>query len=235
MKKCSKCKLDLDVTLFGKSNSSKDGLRSSCKICQKKYREENKEKNRERTSQRWKEAYYKDKSKKKEKNKIYYDKNKIKVKQNSKDYYEQNKEKKLSYQKEYQKNNKEKRNIYLCEKRKNDELFRLKTNVRNLILNSFYNMGYQKNSKTEDILGCSFEEFKSYLESKFEEWMDWNNRGLYNGEMNYGWDIDHIIPLSEATTIDELMKLSHYTNLQPLCSKINRDIKRNQSWQVITL
>jgi hypothetical protein len=56
--------------------------------------------------------------------------------------------------------------------------------------------------------------------------MTWDNYGLYNGELNYGWDVDHIIPLSSVKTEEELIKLNHYTNLQPLCSKINRYIKR---------
>jgi len=51
-------------------------------------------------------------------------------------------------------------------------------------------------------------------------------RGLYNGYFNYGWDIDHIIPISSAKTEDDIIKLNHYTNLQPLCSKLNRHIKR---------
>jgi hypothetical protein len=57
--------------------------------------------------------------------------------------------------------------------------------------------------------------------------MTWENRGLYNGELNYGWDIDHIIPLDTAETIQDIIRLNHYTNLQPLCSKVNRDIKKN--------
>jgi len=57
--------------------------------------------------------------------------------------------------------------------------------------------------------------------------MNWDNRGLYNGKENYGWDIDHIIPLSSAKTIEDLIKLNHYTNLQPLCSFKNRCIKRD--------
>lgn len=57
--------------------------------------------------------------------------------------------------------------------------------------------------------------------------MNWNNYGLYNGEFNYGWDIDHIIPSSSAKCEKDAYKLSHYTNLQPLCSKINRDVKKD--------
>ena len=61
----------------------------------------------------------------------------------------------------------------------------------------------------------------------FEEWMNWENKGLYNGELKYGWDIDHRIPISSATSEEEMIKLNHYTNLQPLCSYTNRYIKRD--------
>lgn len=57
----------------------------------------------------------------------------------------------------------------------------------------------------------------------------------HNGEKNYGWDIDHIQPLSEAKSKEEIIMLNHYTNLQPLCSKINRDIKKNKTWQEVTI
>jgi hypothetical protein len=66
------------------------------------------------------------------------------------------------------------------------------------------------------------------LESKFEIWMNWDNYGLYNGEFNYGWDIDHIMPLFSAKTEEDVLKLNHYTNLQPLCSKVNRHIKSSK-------
>jgi hypothetical protein len=92
---------------------------------------------------------------------------------------------------------------------------------------SFVNKGLRKNSKTSQILGCSFEEFKLYLESKFETWMSWENYGKYNGELNYGWDIDHIIPLSSVSNEEEILELNHFTNLQPLCSYTNRNIKRD--------
>jgi hypothetical protein len=58
--------------------------------------------------------------------------------------------------------------------------------------------------------------------------MNWDNRGLYNGEMMYGWDIDHIIPISTAETEEDLIRLNHFTNLQPLCSYINRVLKKDK-------
>jgi len=47
-------------------------------------------------------------------------------------------------------------------------------------------------------------------------------------EPNSGWDIDHIIPISSAESEDDIIKLNHYTNLQPLCSYINRVVKRDK-------
>ena len=77
------------------------------------------------------------------------------------------------------------------------------------------------------LLGCSIDEFKKYSESLFKEGMNWENYGKYNGSDNYGWDIDHVIPISSALNEDDFLRLNHYTNLQPLCSRINRNLKRN--------
>jgi len=132
---------------------------------------------------------------------------------------------------EYQKVNKEKISDYNKEygkaRRKIDSLFKLKSNLRTLIGQTFRKNRHNKRSKTVDILGCSIEIFKMYIESKWELWMNWDNYGKYNGEENYGWDLDHIIPVSIAKSIEELQKLNHYSNFQPLCSKVNRYIKTN--------
>ena len=58
--------------------------------------------------------------------------------------------------------------------------------------------------------------------------MNWNNYGIYNGEENYGWDLDHIIPLSSGKCEEDVIRLNHYTNIQPLCSYINRNVKRDK-------
>ena len=97
-----------------------------------------------------------------------------------------------------------------------------------MIRKSIKSNGYTKKSKTYDILGCSYEDFKEYIESLWEPWMNWDNHGLYNGSEGYGWDIDHRVPISSAITEEELLKLNYFTNLQPLCSKVNRDIKKNK-------
>lgn len=109
---------------------------------------------------------------------------------------------------------------------------KLASNIRCSVRNSLNKNGFSKKSKTELIIGMDFKSFKEYLESKFEPWMNWDNYGKYNGELNFGWDIDHIIPISSAKSEDEVIKLNHYTNLQPLCSKYNRYIKKNIIQQV---
>jgi len=73
--------------------------------------------------------------------------------------------------------------------------------------------GYPKKSKTSEMLGCSWEELIIFLSSKFVDAMTWENRHL--------WHIDHIIPLASATSEEELIKLNHYTNLQPLWAADN--------------
>jgi len=146
-------------------------------------------------------------------------------------YRQINKEKIKEYGKKYVENNKEitKRinRKYFAKRIKADNLFKLKNAIRANINYNIKNLNIDKTSKTESILGCSFKEFKSYIESKFESWMNWDNYGLYNGELNYGWDFDHIIPVSTASSKNEIILLNHYTNFQPLCSKTNRDIKKN--------
>jgi hypothetical protein len=151
-----------------------------------------------------------------EKKKTYRELNKSKIKEQRKQYRENNKE-----------IIKERKRIYNKNKRLVDPLFKLTGNIRVLIKNSIKYKNHKKNTKTENILGCSFEQFKKYLESKFESWMTWDNYGLYNGKPNYGWDIDHIIPTSIALTEEEIINLNHHKNLQPLCSYINRDIKKD--------
>lgn len=152
-----------------------------------------------------------------------------------KEYYLVNKEARCKYDKEYYLKNKEAKGIrgneYDKKQYKINPLYRLKKNIRTLISFSFSNKTFKKKTRTHEILGCSFEEFKTYLEGKFESWMTWENKGNPKDgilELNKTWDIDHIEPISSAITEEDVIRLNHYLNLQPLCSYYNRNIKRNK-------
>ena len=170
--------------------------------------------------------------------KKYKENNKEKIKQTNIEYRKNNKEKIYEANKKYydsltpeQKEERRiKNNQRQKERREKDPLYKLKGNVSSLIRQSIKLKGYIKESRTHEILGCSFEELKQHLENQFTEWMSWDNYGNpVDGlvEPNKTWDIDHIIPLSNAKDDKELLELNHYTNLQPLCSYDNRFIKRD--------
>lgn len=203
---CYRCSIEKDVTEFFKCGKCKDGYKATCKSCLKDYNDKH-----------WKGYYDKNSESLKEKSKKYRNENKTKVNEREKEYYLNNKEKILI------------KNLNYYHKKKNDYNFKLKKNIRGLIYVSLKNKGVKKNSKTSKILGCTFEEFKLYIESLWEDWMTWDNYGNPKDnifEPNKTWDIDHIIPNSSATTEEELLKLNHFSNLQPLCSYYNRYVKR---------
>lgn len=134
-------------------------------------------------------------------------------------------------EKKWRVNNPTYKSNYVKNRKATDPLYKLTSNIRSLIRQSFRYRGIKKNTISEKILGCSFEHFKEHLESKFLPWMNWSNKGNWNGipkEPNVAWDIDHIIPISTAKTEEDIIRLNHYTNLQPLCSYINRWIKSDQ-------
>ena len=162
----------------------------------------------------------------KEKRKLYLENNQEKVKTSWKTYYQTNKDKLKEKDITYRKENGHLINQRKKERRLTDPIFKLKENIGNLIRSALKRKQFKKQTKTIDILGCNAVEFKQHIESLLEPWMNWDNYGLYNGKPNYGWDIDHIIPQSNGMTYDEVIKLNHHSNLQPLCSFINRDVKK---------
>ena len=195
---CNKCGLELKLESFYKRSKKENDYKNACKSCESKRISKNYQDNKD-------------------------------IKDNYHSIYRKiNSEQLKNKAKIYRVTNKEQINNYYKNRKEYDVLFRLSCNLRIMINNACRRNGYTKKSKTCDILNCTFEEFKNHIESKWESWMTWNNYGLYNGELNYGWDIDHIIPLITAKTEEELLKLNHYNNLQPLCSYINRYIKKDK-------
>lgn len=103
---------------------------------------------------------------------------------------------------------------------KHDVEFRLKKRLRTRLWHAMKH-DWKTGSAVHD-LGCSVAELKIYLESKFEQWMTWENYGPYRKDVKT-WNVDHIIPLDavDLTDCDQLKKVCHFTNLRPLESKKN--------------
>lgn len=214
MKICSKCKLEKELKLFSKSKANKDGYCGQCKSCKKQYNKDN---------------FLRIKKKLAEYNILH----KERIQETNTTYNALHKDEIDLYNKEYNSSeeNRIKINISIKKRYKNDILFRLKMLMNANINFALKRKGYSKNTRTYQILGCTFEEFKQHIESLFELWMNWDNQGDPKDgilEINKSWDLDHIIPTSSAKTEGELIKLNHYSNLQPLCSYVNRIIKKDR-------
>lgn len=208
-KVCSICKNDKGVCEFGKSKSSKDGLLYCCKKCNnersKKYVKENPIKVSEQ-QKKWRdknpEWVY-------NRHKKYRENNIEKVKERKKKWLDKNPEKIKEYRKNYKVRKQEQRK----ERRDSDPLFNLTNRIRCRLWKYLKILNITKKNKTFDIVGCAPQFLKEHLENQFIDGMCWDNRSE--------WHIDHIIPLSSAKTEEELYKLCHYTNLQPLWAEDN--------------
>lgn len=136
------------------------------------------------------------------KKKKYHSSLEVKAKQSERDaiYYKQNKEKIVRRNVNYKKNRK-----------KSDIGFKITEAVRSRVCCFLKN----KLNKFSKEIGCSSEQLKKHLESKFQSGMTWENRSE--------WHIDHVYPLSKAYKEgpEAFAKACHYTNLQPLWAKDN--------------
>ena len=106
-------------------------------------------------------------------------------------------------------------NKYFKERRKSDPIFKLANTARTRIVSFLKTRNINKKSSTAEMVGCSSKFLKEYLEKKFTLGMTWQNHG------KHGWHIDHIVPLASATTAENMKKLMHYTNLQPMWATEN--------------
>ena len=192
MKKCCRCGEMKSLDNFYINRHVKGGLSSKCIPCEKQYQIE----------------YRSDESNRKRKNindKKYYHQNKEIFAQKRKEYDLKNPER----QKEYNRVNLKKNNLTQNKRYNQDINYKLRklTTARvYLILN-----GKSKSKRTLEILGCTADKFRQYLESMFSPEMNWQNHGEV-------WEIDHILPCAsfDFTQEGNIEKCFHYTNHQPL-------------------
>jgi len=124
----------------------------------------------------------------------------------NKEYWENFKQsdKYMVASKEWNKNNRDRINQKVKERKNQNPLLRLQDSITSIINHHLKS----KSKRTNEYLGCSYEEYSLYLEKQFTEEMTWENYGTY-------WEIDHTIPLSKGGNF-------HYSNTTPMRISENR-------------
>lgn len=249
-KKCNTCKKDKLYTEFYKYKKNSDGHRHDCKFCfsqknkaqyqenrdfiknrVKVYTEKNKKKVSEyqkkysKSNRRSLSSYnkkYREENKKiiSKQRKKYREKNKKVIAEKKKIYHEENKERISKGRKVYRDNNRKKLYENRRDKIESDPLFSLRVSIPKLFRVSYKRKSFKKGTLSRLILGCPYEELLEHLNN--------NPYGFKCGDE--GLDFDHIIPIAEGNTKEEITWLNHYTNLQLLPSEYNRHIKMDNPW-----
>lgn len=227
MKICNICNKKKTIDSFRKYLSNgKPYVYGSCKDCErlknneynKTHKQEQKqyfELNKDKITEYKKQYYIKNKTEIDIKNKKYAIEHKTELKKYYKEYKKKHKEHYKTYFKEYERNRKQK-----------DALYKMKTQIRNVILKSFKRKRYNKMNNTEIILGCTYIEFYQHLLNTYK-----SNYGIeWNEKTNV--HIDHIIPLSTAKTEEDVIKLCKYTNLQLLNATDNMKKGSKMDWML---
>lgn len=211
-KTCSKCGEEKPFTIqyFPKDKRNKCGLSYRCKLCNNEHAKEYRENNLEKAKASNLASQKRNRKKRTEQHKKWRKNNPDKVSIHHKNYELKNSDKMKAY-----------RNQYLKNKYKNDIFYR--TNM--LLRGSLFRALDKKDFNTIDYVGCDIETFVKHIESQFDYGMTWDNQGRQENTM--GWELDHIIPISSAKTKEDVFKLYHYTNFQPLWKKDNL-IKSNK-------
>ncbi len=102
------------------------------------------------------------------------------------------------------------------------EVAKLRRRLRRYFEKAFHTGS--RSARFQELLGCTLEEAKVYLEKQFKPGMTWKNHSFR------GWHIDHKRPLAsfDLTDVEQQKPAFHYTNLQPLWAREN--LSKNAKW-----
>lgn len=205
MKTCTKCNILHPIENYHRDCTAPDGHVAQCKSCRKKSTFEYN--SRPEVKKRISEY-----GKSRRTNPDFV----AQQKKRDREYYEnpENRERIKGRSRLWQQdpNNKIKSNARRAKRKAEDVQFRLASNLRGR-LGVALKQGSKVGSAVDD-LGCSINELREHLESKFQPGMTWENWGRGRGK----WQIDHIMPLAAFNLTDRqhVLLACYYLNLQPL-------------------
>ena len=199
LKVCSLCEIEKSINEFRIRSIAKGWRQSRCKICDNKVKMVWVNKNREH---RRLQAL------------LNYSKNKEHILMRRKSDRDNKPEIYLAMVKRWQSKNRPQIAAYARKHRAEDVQSNLAMRLRGRVSRSLNNK-YRKSGSTEQLLGCSFEEYKNYIQSKFKDGMTWDNRSE--------WHIDHIRPIAsfDLSIPKEQKSCFNYLNTQPLWASEN--------------
>jgi hypothetical protein len=166
------------------------------------------EKNIKKSSERLKKRYASNKQEYLRQQREYRVKNADAIRERRRRYRQRNAAKIKVAKQIYAANNKDKIAKALANRRANNPIVRMANSMRRSI-RRYLDAGQKGEMSSFEIIGCSKDDLRKHLESKFRDGMTWQNYGKH-------WHIDHIVPLISAKSSDEVKRLCHWTNLQPL-------------------
>jgi hypothetical protein len=119
-----------------------------------------------------------------------------------------------SYNHNYNKENREAITAYRRDREQNDPVFRMRLACASRI--SAMIREKKADYKTMELLGCSYEHLKKWIEFQSSSEITLDNYGSY-------WHLDHVIPCAkfDLSKDEEIKKCFHWTNVQPLEAKRN--------------
>lgn len=198
---CNVCNEEKELADYNKSPRSRDGLKSLCKICDrkryKKYCAANTEKLKEKSKRDHQKRYYSDIEGQKKRS-AEYAKNNPKIRKAAKKRY--------------------------YEKHKNDPAFVISNSISNGIRKAIKEI--KANRHWEELVGYTLQELMAHLESKFDKNMNWDNYGSYwhiDHIRPKSWF------LVESTDDQAFKKCWALDNLQPL--EASKNMSKCNRWE----
>lgn len=181
------------------------------------------EKNIKKSSERLKKRYASNKQEYLRQQREYRVKNADAIRERRRRYRQRNASKIKVAKQIYAANNKDKIAKALANRRANNPIARMANSMRRSI-RRYLDAGQKGEMSSFEIIGCSKDDLRKHLESKFRDGMTWQNYGKH-------WHIDHIVPLISAKSSDEIKRLCHWINLQPLTAFEN--ISKGSKWHPV--